>query len=608
MQGKKIHVPDPMDTREKSPVLTAKTPINVFVMANNEDVSQRSQSRRCLIILTVLGIVGMVLAIVGGIMFPVVDHYIKEQVKQRVVISNTSETYEIWQDIPVPVYMQFYIFDIGNPDEVKKGKTPFLEQIGPFTYREYRTKYDIVWNANSTVTYKQNRTFLFVPEMSVASEEMKITTINPLIATVAQNLQFLNGALKTVLSLALSAMNEDIIMTRPVHEILWGYDDPALSFLNKIRPKDFPMVKIGYFIRKNYTFDGVYTVDTGNADIHKLGFITDFNGEDHVDIWTTSWANMVNGTDGTLGPPFRFDAEVSPVFVSDICRSIKGIYKKDVETPQGIRLRRFGGDRRDMLNATENPDNIGFCTPQTNCLPTGLLNSTLCQEPVDGFQLPVVFSFPHFLYGDPTIQKSVVGLNPVEEEHQTVLDQEPWTGLVLQVAKRLQLNMYVKKVPNIGQTHDIQTLYFPIFWLNESSVVDDHWANKLKSDLFEPMRYAKVAKISLIVVGGVMVLACTIVFLVRKCFTAKNKGKQSQSNLSSSTKDEAYDKPVEDDGRASLISSSTIDEERMDGRTSIETLEGYWHDPETYDADGNDTPSGVVQNTEEKRPLLRPDL
>ncbi|KAK3707384.1 hypothetical protein RRG08_034442 [Elysia crispata] len=575
------------------------------LLGYKDDVPESTKNRKCFILLIVLVIAGALLAIIGGIMFPVVDKYIKEEVKQRVVISKSSETYDIWQDVPVPVYMQFYIFDIGNPEEVKKGKTPFLKQVGPFTYREHRTKYDIVWNANGTVTYKQNRTFNFEREMSAFGEEMEITTINPLVATIAQNLQWLSGALKIGLSLALSTMNEDIIMTRPVHELLWGYDDPALSFLHRINPDAFTTVNIGYFIRKNYTDDGVYTVHTGETDIQKLGIITNFNGADQLDIWTTPWANMLNGTDGTLGPPFRFDAEFSPVFVSDICRSIKGVYKKDVETPQGIKLRRFGGDHRDMLNATENPDNIGFCTPQTNCLPSGLLNSTLCQEPVDGFQLPVIFSFPHFLYGDPAVQKSVEGLRPIEEEHQTVLDQEPWTGLVLQVAKRLQINMYVKKVPDIGQTHDIQSLYFPIFWLNESSVVDDHWANKLKNDLFKPMHYATIAKISLIVVGGLLVLVGSFVLLMRRFFTAKTKSNQRGSNLSPSSRDVAYDKPVEDDERVSMISNSTLEEERMNGRGSIETYDGHWYDPETYDADGNDSISAAIQNTSEKQPLLQ---
>ena len=55
------------------------------------------------------------------------------------------------------------------------------------------------------------------------------------------------------------------------------------------------------------------------------------------------------------------------------------MYQKDVKTSQGISLRRYVGTKSELANATVNPDNIGFCTPRTKCLPTGLLNISNCQ-------------------------------------------------------------------------------------------------------------------------------------------------------------------------------------------------------------------------------------
>jgi len=46
-------------------------------------------------------------------------------------------------------------------------------------FRERRLKYDIVWNDNGTVTYRQNRTFHFVPDMSFGSEEDMFYAPNP---------------------------------------------------------------------------------------------------------------------------------------------------------------------------------------------------------------------------------------------------------------------------------------------------------------------------------------------------------------------------------------------------------------------------------------------
>ena len=44
--------------------------------------------------------------------------------------------YNYWLDPPVPIYMQFYMFNVTNPEEVlKKGERPSLAQYGPYTYR-----------------------------------------------------------------------------------------------------------------------------------------------------------------------------------------------------------------------------------------------------------------------------------------------------------------------------------------------------------------------------------------------------------------------------------------------------------------------------------------
>lgn len=38
---------------------------------------------------------------------------------------------------------------------------------------------------------------------------------------------------------------------------------------------------------------------------------------------------------------------------------------------------------------------------------------------------PIVFSLPHFLDGDPDLRNRVIGMNPIREEHQSVIDIEP---------------------------------------------------------------------------------------------------------------------------------------------------------------------------------------
>ena len=411
--------------------------------------------------------------------------------------------------------MQFYLFNVTNADEVLAGGKPRLVQMGPYTYKERREKFDIVWNHNGTVTYKQNRTFTFLPDMSAGNETDLVTTVNPLIPVLAHNYHLLSSTLSWGMSWIMG--DEKLFFTRPVKEVLWGYDDPVLSFANGLLPGRFPIKNIGYFMRRNFTDDGVYTVSTGAEDISTLGDVTAWNYKDSLDIWTTNSSNMINGSDGSLGPPFMFNVSESSVYVSDICRSIRGVYLQDVHV-KGIRLRRFGGDPYDMANASVNPQNYGFCTPAgtpiDKCLPSGLLNSTKCQEPVNGFDLPIIFSFPHFLNADPKVGDKFIGLSPNEAEHETAIDMEPWTGLVLQVAKRLQINILVEQSPDLkDKTLNVTRMFFPILWINESSVTNDKYADMLKDQLFWPKQLAETGRVVMAIAGSALTLLCGLLLV-----------------------------------------------------------------------------------------------
>ena len=43
--------------------------------------------------------------------------------------------YSYWLDPPVPIFMQFYMFNITNPKEFLEGQRPAVAQSGPYTYR-----------------------------------------------------------------------------------------------------------------------------------------------------------------------------------------------------------------------------------------------------------------------------------------------------------------------------------------------------------------------------------------------------------------------------------------------------------------------------------------
>ena len=52
-----------------------------------------------------------------------------------------TEIYAQWKEPTVPIYVNVYVWDLQNPDEVEMGAKPSLVQKGPYTYRFwYSTK------------------------------------------------------------------------------------------------------------------------------------------------------------------------------------------------------------------------------------------------------------------------------------------------------------------------------------------------------------------------------------------------------------------------------------------------------------------------------------
>ena len=89
----------------------------------------------------------------------------------------------MWKDLPVPITLRVYLFNITNAEEVaKKGAKPILNQVGPYVFEEYHHKYDEIWNNdNGTVTYKQMNKWIPVSE----NLDELVTIVNLPLATMA---------------------------------------------------------------------------------------------------------------------------------------------------------------------------------------------------------------------------------------------------------------------------------------------------------------------------------------------------------------------------------------------------------------------------------------
>lgn len=95
----------------------------------------------------------------------------------------------MWKETPIPMYLQFYLFNWTNSEEVMKNQTvkPIFVEHGPYTYYEHHIRENITFNDNNTITFLTKRNWRFVPEMTVGSLDDVITTVNPIVAVSINN-------------------------------------------------------------------------------------------------------------------------------------------------------------------------------------------------------------------------------------------------------------------------------------------------------------------------------------------------------------------------------------------------------------------------------------
>ncbi|KAM8938671.1 lysosome membrane protein 2 [Pelodytes ibericus] len=443
---------------------------------------------------------------------------VERKVKQATVLKNGTETYENWVDPPPPIYMQFYFFNVTNPLEILSGEKPVLQEVGPYTYREYRIRENITFLDNGTAVSAFNpKTYVFDAEKSVANpEDHLIRTVNIPIVTIMELTKY-KTSLKPIIDFIAKVYKEGMFVTRSVHELLWGYKDTLLSAASVLDHSISPI--FGLFYQMNTTDDGEYVYLSGSDDYMEFTKIVEWRKNKSLDWWTTETCNMINGTDGTSFHPLIDKDDILDMFSTDLCRSLNTVYERS-GIVKGVPVYRFTPSSKTFANVSVNPENVGYCVPAGNCLPAGLLNVSNCKKGA-----PIVLSSPHFYQADDSVINSIHGMEPNKENDETFLDLNPLTGILVQAAKRIQVNVHVKKIEGYDITQDIQTLFFPVMHLNESVLIDDLSAEKLKGVLSTSR---VVSNIPFMIMALGIVFGILFIALVCRSNRAREEGTQEE--------------------------------------------------------------------------------
>lgn len=294
-------------------------------------------SRRAVVI--ALAFTGVCLLATGLVLrlSDVFNKIIKEKVDQKVALKPGGLVYNEWVNTTIPVYMQYFVFHLVNPEDVFAGTAiPTVKQMGPYSYREIRSNEVLNWSSsNSIVTFMPNRSYIFDPETSCAGCDDKkdtFVTVNIPLLTVALWLRNTNYNKKHRLcffglEVEANAQKVKLFQRKSVYDILWGYTDPFLEFLIKASKSPPPFNCPGRegmadFVQLQYnnTYYGISAINTGQTDISKLEQYTMWREESHLSWWSDKYANMINGTDGTQFSPGVSKKDVLYAFSPEVCR------------------------------------------------------------------------------------------------------------------------------------------------------------------------------------------------------------------------------------------------------------------------------------------------
>lgn len=424
--------------------------------------------------------------------------------KDDIALSEGSLITGIWEDIPLPIYEKLYFFNITNKEQFMQGLEPLnVTEVGPYTFKSRWFKPNPEWNENHTVSYRETRTYQFIRNMSVGTEDDKIITLNgPMI--IGANV--IPAWARPLFDAYCTLEGEKVVIEKSVRELAYeGYDDPIIKRAWVLKP-DLPYKegKFCWLYGKNATNDGLFTVFTGADDQKKTNLINNWNGKENLSFWNHDTCNMLNGTSIETGPPIHGFQDTYTFFQSIFCRSLTFKYTEDTKH-YDITAKRFKPTYNLFANSTENPDN--FCFEVDKERASGLLDIRRCQ-----FGAPVFISFPHFHLGDPSYLNSVNGLNPSEEKHGSHIDVEPITGLSIHLAVRFQINVEIEKITGFHYFNPVTKGVFPVLWVELGLEIDEDLASFLKHKVRDP-KYIAYSLISVISLFGVIGLIVSLIVL-----------------------------------------------------------------------------------------------
>ncbi|XP_055601534.1 sensory neuron membrane protein 2 isoform X2 [Uranotaenia lowii] len=496
---------------------------------------------QCSLISAGIGVLTAVFGVLlGWVVFPGAVH---DKIIENTELRQDMPQFKRWEALPQPLDFKVYIFNVTNPYEVQMGRKPRVVEIGPYVYFQYRHKDNIRFSRDrSKVHFSQQQMYVFDAESSYPlTENDQLTVLNMHMNSILQiaedetydSLRLINVELNRIFgrpdSMFLRTTPKEFLFDGvPFCVNVIGIAKAICKEIEKRNTKTIRVLpdgsmKFSFFNHKNMTDDGIYTVNTGIKDPMQTHMIEYWNGRNTLDNWNNrsqgpaSTCNRVIGTDGSGYPPFREGVQKMTIFSSDICRTVDIKYV-GLSSYEGIPAFRYETDSTFLNEIGPEYGNDCYCVNRipkaivkaNGCLYKGALDLSTC------FDAPVVLTSPHMLGAAQEYTSLVDGLNPDPEKHQIFVDVEPHTGTPLNGGKRVQFNMFLRRIDSIRLTDRLSTTLFPVVWIEEGIALNEDMVKLIDDSLMKVLTILDVVQWGMIGAGLLLAVVALITYFTKR--------------------------------------------------------------------------------------------
>lgn len=124
---------------------------------------------------------------------------------------------------------------------------------------------------------------------------------------------------------------------------------------------------------------------------------------------------------------------------------------------------------------------------------------------------------PHFYNADERYNLLIDGLNPTKESHSIFMDLEPTTGSPMRGGKRMQFNMFLKRINQITLTDNFRTpRLFPVLWVDEGLELNDEMTALIKGDLINVILTVNIVQWTCVGIGIALIVGMTAWYIVKR--------------------------------------------------------------------------------------------